>query len=152
MLKLTRTYEDFDGNERTEDFYFGLMPSELLELQNSMNGGLSQLLEKLINEKDIKQIIEYFKKIVLASYGVKSLDGRNFYKDEQIRKEFISTTAYSDIFMDLATDSDAAAKFVKGILPSEEAMKKYKEKLEANNKAVAAKENSDIKVVEIENK
>ena len=130
MIKITKTYEDFDGNERTEDFLFGLMPVELVELQNSMNGGLSQLLEKITKEQDQKQIIEYFKKIVLAAYGVKSLDGRNFYKDDEIRKNFVSSVAYSEIFMDLATDAEMAADFVKKILPSEEAMKKYKEKMD----------------------
>ena len=75
MLKKTHTYYDFDGQQRTEDFYFNLTEAELTELEYSMNGGLSQLLEKIIKEDDQKQIIEYFKKIVIMAYGVKSLDG-----------------------------------------------------------------------------
>ena len=46
MLKKTHTYYDFDGQQRTEDFYFNLTEAELTELEYSMNGGLSQLLEK----------------------------------------------------------------------------------------------------------
>ena len=72
MLKKTHTYYDFDGQQRTEDFYFNLTEAELTELEYSMNGGLSQLLEKIIKEDDQKQIIEYFKKIVIMAYGVKS--------------------------------------------------------------------------------
>ena len=117
MLKKTVNYEDFDGNARTEDLYFNLTEAELTEMELSLNGGLSQLLEKILQENDQKQIIEYFKKIVLMSYGKKSLDGRQFTKNEKIREEFASTAAYSEIFMELATDADAAAVFVNEIMP-----------------------------------
>lgn len=116
MLKKTITYEDFDGRERTEDHYFNLTEAELTEMELSLNGGLSQLLEKILQENDQKQIIEYFKKIVLMSYGKKSLDGRQFMKNEKIREEFASSAAYSEIFMELATDENAAAAFVNGIM------------------------------------
>lgn len=117
MLKKTVTYVDFNENERTEDHYFNLTEAELTEMELSLNGGLSQLLEKILQENDHKQIIEYFKKIVLMSYGKKSLDGRQFVKSDEIRQEFASTAAYSEIFMELATDADAASAFVNGIMP-----------------------------------
>ena len=134
MVKKTITYFDFDNNERTEDFYFNLNPAELYELQNSMNGGLGQLLDKITKEHDQTQIIAYFKKLVLAAYGVKSLDGRTLMKDDQIRKEFESTMAYSEIFMDLATDAKEAAAFVNGVMPPKEVMDKYIKRMEANSK------------------
>ena len=117
MLKKTISYEDFDGNQRTEDHYFNLTEAEITEMELSMNGGLSQLLTKILQENDQKQIIEYFKKIVLMAYGEKSLDGRKFVKNQNIRDEFASTAAYSEIFMELATDADAASAFVKGVMP-----------------------------------
>lgn len=117
MLKKTVTYVDFNENERTEDHYFNLTEAELTEMELSLNGGLSQLLEKILQENDHKQIIEYFKKIVLMAYGKKSLDGRQFVKNDEIRQEFASTAAYSEIFMELATDADAASAFVNGIMP-----------------------------------
>ncbi len=117
MVKKTVTYEDFDGQTRTEDHYFNLTEAELTEMELSLNGGLSQLLEKIIKENDQNQIIQYFKKIVLGAYGIKGLDGRTFMKNEQIRNEFASTMAYSEIFMELATDAKKAADFVNGIMP-----------------------------------
>lgn len=118
MIKKTVTYEDFDGHTRTEDFFFNLTKAELTEMEMSFNGGLSQLLDKIVKENDTKQIIEYFKKIVIDSYGVKSLDGRQFMKNEKLKEEFASTAAYSEIFMELATDSDAASAFINGIIPA----------------------------------
>ena len=117
MIKKTVTYEDFNGQERTEDFYFNLTEAELSEMELSLNGGLSTYLEKIVQENDNEKIIQYFKKIVLMSYGKKSLDGRNFYKNEEIKEDFKSTAAYSKIFMELATDDTAAAAFVNGIIP-----------------------------------
>ena len=129
MVKKTVSYRDFDGNQRTEDYYFNLTPADVVELENSMNGGLSQLLEKITKENDQTQIIQYFKKIVLDSYGVKSLDGRTHVKTEELRNEFKSTMAYSEIFMDLATDAKAAADFVNGIMPPKEVLDKYTERI-----------------------
>lgn len=123
MLKKTLEYEDFDGNRRTEDHYFNLTEAEVTEMELSLNGGLSQLLDKILKENDQKQIIEYFKKIVLMTYGKKSLDGRQFIKNDEIRQEFASTAAYSEIFMELATDADAAAAFVNGVMPKKKAGK-----------------------------
>ena len=118
MLKKTITYEDFNGDSRTEDFYFNLTKAELTEMELSLNGGLSQLLEQIVKENDQKEIIAYFKKIVIGAYGKKSMDGRTFTKNDAIREEFASTAAYSEIFMELATDADAAAAFINGIMPS----------------------------------
>ena len=56
-------------------------------------------------EDNQEQIIKYFKKLVIMAYGVKSLDGRQFVKNDKIREEFASTVAYSDIFMELAHDA-----------------------------------------------
>ena len=133
MVKKTITYKDFDGQERTEDYYFNLTKTELTEMELSMNGGLSTLLEKIIKERDMKQLIEYFKRIVLDSYGEKSLDGRMFVKNEKLKEDFKSTMAYSEIFMELANDDKAAAEFINGILPSDlaEEVKKQEGKIAA---------------------
>lgn len=132
MLKKTHSYVDFDGQQRTEDFYFNLTEAELTELQYSLNGGMSQLLEKIIREQDQQKIVEYFKKIVLMSYGVKSMDGRNHVKNDAIRESFVSTNAYSDIFMELANDANKAAEFINGIMP------KTKERRSPNLTAIQA--------------
>lgn len=119
MVKKTVTYEDFDGNERTEDFYFNLTKAELVDLEVSIGGGFKNKLEQIIKEKNQAEIIKYFKEIVLMSYGHKSLDGRTFIKNDEIRNEFTSTMAYSNIFMELASDDKAAADFVNGIIPKD---------------------------------
>lgn len=118
MLKLTRTYTDYNGSSRTEDFYFNLTQAEITEMELSVDGGLVEMINRITAAKDGKQIIALFKDIVLRAYGEKSADGRRFIKNQELRDAFSQTEAYSDLFMELATDADAAAKFVNGIIPA----------------------------------
>lgn len=126
MIKKTISYEDYDGVQRTEDFYFNLSKPELVEMQLSEAGGLEKKLEKITKEQDIAKIIELMKWIIQKSYGIKSDDGKRFIKNQEVLDNFMQSEAYSELFMELATDADAAAAFVNGILPkglAEEAKK-----------------------------
>lgn len=118
MLKKTMTYVDYDGNERTEDFYFNLSKAELTEMELSHNGGLTKMMEKVVATQDSKKIIEIFKDLVLRAYGEKSLDGRRFIKNQELRDSFAQTEAYSDLFVELAFDAEAASAFINGIVPA----------------------------------
>lgn len=116
---MTKTYTDFDGVTRTEDFYFNLTAAEISEMQLTTEGGLDTYIKRIVDAKDNKSIILLFKELVLKSYGKKSDDGRRFIKNDEVREEFAQTQAYSDIFMELATDETAASKFINGITPQE---------------------------------
>lgn len=118
MLKKTMTYTDFNGVERTEDFYFNLTKAEVAEMEMSTEGGLAERLERIVNAKESTQIVAAFKELILKSYGVKSPDGKRFIKNKEVRDEFEQTEAYSDLFMELATNSEAAAAFVNAIVPA----------------------------------
>lgn len=118
MLKKTITYTDYNNVERTEDFYFNLTEAEIMEMEMSTTGGLAEAIQRVVAAQDAKAIIKIFKDLVLKAYGVKAADGKHFDKDEKLVKEFEYSPAYSIIFMELATDADAAAKFVNGIIPA----------------------------------
>jgi hypothetical protein len=124
MLKKTITYTDFDGNQRTEDFYFNLTKAEVTEMEMSTEGGLSTALKKIVADKDAKRIIETFKDLILRSYGVKSPDGKRFVKNQELRDAFVQTEAYSELFMELATNDNMAAAFVNGIISTITEIKK----------------------------
>ena len=127
-------YTDYDGNEREEEFFFHLNKAEVLEMQMSYDGGLDKVLRKIIEAKDQKRLIEMFKMIILKSYGEKSADGRRFIKNPEIVEAFTQTEAYSELFMLLSTDDDAAAEFINGILPQRliEDAKELAEQTQAN--------------------
>lgn len=117
MFKKTVNYTDYNGQERQEDFYFNLTKAEVLEMELSTTGGLSAMIQGVIDAKDTPQLIKIFKDLVLKSYGKKSPDGRRFIKSAELTEEFAQTEAYSEIFMELATNDEAATAFVQGITP-----------------------------------
>ena len=126
MLKKTITYKDFNEQEVSEDFFFHLSKAELVELEMSHDGGLSDSLKRIVEAEDGKGIIAEFKNIILSAYGVRSSDGRRFTKNQQLREEFESTEAYSELFMELVTNTDSAIEFINGVIPqgmAEEAAK-----------------------------
>lgn len=117
MIKRTITYTDFNDVQHTEDFYFNLSSTEIVDLQFGTEGGLSELMQKIVKEEDAHRIIEMFKMIITASIGVKSEDGKRFIKNDDIRDSFMQSEAYSELFMELAGDAAAAAAFIRGIVP-----------------------------------
>ena len=118
MLKQTIKYTDYNGIEREEDFYFNLSRAELIDLEYSTPGGLKELLERIIKEKDSVKIYQMFNKIVRLSYGEKSDDGKHFKKSKDISDAFCQTEAYSELMMMFIQDAEFAAKFVNGIVPN----------------------------------
>lgn len=118
MLKKTIPYTDYNGVERTEDFYFNLSKAEVMEMEMTTTGGLADQITKIVAAKDNPSIIKIFKDLVLKAYGEKSPDGKRFIKNDELRTAFSETEAYSNLFMELATDANAATLFVNGIVPS----------------------------------
>lgn len=119
MVKRTITFIDYNGKERTEDHYFNYTEAELSELEWSKNGGFSEYVKRIVQAQDMEQISSVFKRVVLESYGIKSLDGRRFQKGEnhEFAKEFMETPAYNKLFMDLMTTKGALAAFFNELVP-----------------------------------
>ena len=118
MLKKTITYTDFNGDKRTEDFYFNFTKAELVELEVGTEGGLGEKIQKAVDAKNQLEIMTIFKDFIRKSYGIKSEDGLRFEKSEEISNAFMQTEAYSELFMELCTNEEAAASFVNAIIPN----------------------------------
>jgi hypothetical protein len=117
MLKKTIQYVDYDGNTRKEDFYFNLTKAEIAEMELSTQGGMTKKIEQITMTQNQEELITIFKDMIIKSYGVKSPDGKRFIKSQQLREEFMQTEAYSDLFIELASDAKVAADFINGVLP-----------------------------------
>lgn len=118
MLKKTMTYTDYNGNVRTEDFYFNLTKAECQEMNLVVSGGLEETIKSLIATHNNREIVNIFKEFILRAYGQKSPDGRRFIKSDELRAEFSQTEAYSDLFMELASDAQKAAEFFNAVIPN----------------------------------
>nr|DAV94815.1 MAG TPA: hypothetical protein [Caudoviricetes sp.] len=114
------TTVDFGGTERTEDYYFNLTKAEIMEMQLCTDGGFVETVKKIVEAKNQLELTHLFKKIICASYGVLSPDGRKFVKNQQVLDDFMATQAYSDLYIELLSgDGKAAEDFVNGILPKD---------------------------------
>ena len=127
MFKKTISYTDYNGVERKEDFYFNLSKAELTEMELSIDGGLSEMIRRVVEAKDVPTLIKIFKELILKSYGEKSPDGKRFIKNKELTDAFVQTEAYSNLFMELSSDDQAAAAFVNGIIPADVAEKRANE-------------------------
>lgn len=117
MLKKPITYVDYDGNQRTENHWFNLDEAEILELQMRYPGGMSAMLQKMVEEEDGAKILATIKEIIMMAYGEKSLDGKYFEKSHEKSVRFTQSRAYSALLMELYRDAGAAADFMNKIIP-----------------------------------
>lgn len=118
MIKKTITYIDFNGNERTEDFFFNLNKAELMRMELGVKGGMTEMMNRMIAAQDAPAMMEVFEELVRKSYGVKTPDGRGFVKRPEDYEAFKSTEAYSELFVELITNPDACAEFFNGVIPA----------------------------------
>lgn len=128
MLNKTVTYEDYNGNQRTDELWFNLTKTEILKLTMDLpdntlpddpaNVDNEKLAARLFEKLGNKGILEFIETLLIKSYGVKSEDGRRFIKTPEMAVEFSQTPAYDAIMMEFMTDTEAVTKFVNGVIPS----------------------------------
>lgn len=140
MLKKTIEFVDYDGNKRVEDFYFNLSEAELVDMETSTVGGLTQTIRKMISAQDQQAMLSLVKDLIRKAYGEKSPDGRRFVKSKEISDGFEQTEAYSNLFMELMSSADAMSNFIKSIIPQT-----LKERLDESDTDT----NSDVKQLSV---
>jgi len=123
MITKTIKYTDYNGTEREENFLFHLTKAELMEMEMGTEGGLTGMIKRIVETQDAPSIMKIFKEIILKAYGEKSADGKRFIKVNDsgvpLSVGFSQTEAYSQLFMELASDDVAAVNFIKGIIPAD---------------------------------
>lgn len=134
MLKKTIKYTDYNGVERTEDFYFNFTKTELTKLETSKEGGLAESINKIINSVDVSKMVDTFETIILKAYGEKSDDGKYFNKSEEISERFSHTEAFNILFLELINDPEKAGEFIISVMPSD-VQGQIKDKLNETNPA-----------------
>lgn len=119
------TFTDYNGLEHTRTFYFNLSKSELLRLQLSIGGGLTEYAKRLMDTEDMVHLSELFEKLILMSYGEKTDDGMHFIKEDENGKKladmFKQTAAYDELYTELCTNEQSAIEFFNSVIPAEAA-------------------------------
>lgn len=116
MITKTITYTDFLDEERTETFRFNLSEAELMKWELSKEGTLTEHIKRIQETVDVPKLIELYSELIDRSYGIMDPTGRKFVKTKEALEDFKATNAYSDLYMELATNQDKGAEFIAGVV------------------------------------
>ena len=134
-------YVDAAGNAVEEELYFNLTKAEITEMEYSVKGGLSKMLETVSTTKDPHTVIQVVKDLVLRAYGERFTDSKGisrFAKNQDIRDAFAATEAYSELFMSFVQNPDAFNEFVIAIMPLDMQAEIRKTMTDGNTPAITA--------------
>jgi hypothetical protein len=148
MYKKNITYTDFNGDERTDAFYFNLSDAEILELQVSYGGDMSRIMSNMLEKRDAKGLLGIITDLIQTSYGEKSSDGKRFMKNQEIKDSFITTDAYSKLVLELLNDEKEFEKFMTNVIPSAK-REALNEMIRKREQSITDDDENDDKVVDI---
>lgn len=130
MISKTIKYTDYNDIEREETFLFNLSKAELMEMELAVPGGYTEYLKRIVAAQNVPELANVFKELILKTYGVKSDDGKRFIKSKELTDAFEQTEAYSELYMELATNTESAIAFINGVIPKKLAEEVEKAKAE----------------------
>ena len=124
MIKKTIRYVDpFTEESQTMDAYFHLTKHDMLMMEARHKEGYQAYLMRIVDAKDGTTILNTFTDLIGQAYGIRHSrangNGDAFIKDPTHTQEFLSSEAYSELLMELATDANAGAEFVNGLFPKQ---------------------------------
>lgn len=117
MVTKTFQYIDYNGNSQIETLYFNMNKAEIAAMQVRMDGKFIDHLKMLVEGRKIEELFNFFRDVVLDSYGEKSEDGKRFYKTPEMRKDFEASIVFSELIAELMQDPKKVSAFTRAILP-----------------------------------
>ena len=136
MYKKEITYKDYDGTVKTEDKWFHLKRTDVLEIAAGLPDAITDEIEdyqtnKNKNKDNIGHLIydalgkagvmKFIRDLILKSYGIRSRDGMSFEKSEEISYKFSQTLAFEQLYFDMVTNDDVFNEFVAKVIPRDDA-------------------------------
>lgn len=134
-------YVDFNDTEREETFYFHLSQADLIKIEAQYEGGFEAYANRMVEARKTEDLVNVLDDLIARSYGVKSLDGRQFVKNETVLNDFKQTQAYSDLFIQLLSDDKAAEEFIIGIMPRDVDKDEIKRQVEKKKSEILGESN-----------
>lgn len=160
MIKKTISFVDFNNTTRSEEHYFNLTKADVVQMELGAKGNsLTEYLQQVVNSENGAELLAVLDDFLSKSYGVKSVDGRNFMKSPEIYAQFRSSNAYSEFFMEMLENPTEMARFFTELInvnsavnpdlsPSEQA-RQASEALMQGRKAAETKSTSFVKTPDV---
>ena len=151
MIKKTLTFEDFEGNERTKDFYFHMNQVEFSKLNGEIPGGLEKRMQTIIQDQDEDALLRMIDLLVSRSFG-KFDEEDEFTKIDRngrpLYEKFVNTDAYDKLIIELIQSEKNIVTFLTGIMPKNiqgKIEEEYKKQQEANRPKLTPVDNAPAK-------
>lgn len=132
MFKKEITFKDYNGTEKTKDFWFHLKKTELLELAAELPDYVTDNIfdddgnpiepdigHEIYEALGKKGVMKYIKSVILKAYGVRSRDGKTFEKSDELTYKFSQTLAFEQLYLDMITKDDALVEFLNAVIPND---------------------------------
>lgn len=123
MIKKTITSEDFDGNQKTKDYYFHMNQVEFAKLNSEVPGGLEKTIQDIIANQDQGAMLRLVDLLVSRSYGERDEEDGGFTKigknGRPLYEKFVNTSAYDNLIIELIQGEKNIVTFLSGIMPKE---------------------------------
>lgn len=137
MFKKTMKFDDLEGNEVEQTFYFNFTKKELVEMMEFEQ--LEEKLERLTKPttetglsqvENARQAYDTFQDLILRAYGEKGADNVTFVKNERTKEYLKSHVAFVEIIFEFVENPKLAAEFVEKCFP-EKLVKQAKKEIES---------------------
>lgn len=116
IKKIVKIADPMTGTERKVECYFHLTQGELAEMQIATEGGLTEVLQAVVDSKNAHLIVQFFRAILLKAHGEKTEEGE-FWKNVKRTEIFASSEAYSQIVCWLLQcEPEEMKKFMEGVM------------------------------------
>lgn len=124
MYKFKVKYTDLDDNEREEELLFNYTDDELLAWQAD-HGNLVNYLNRMVNQFNAQELMDWLSAFIIGAYGIKSDDGRIFDKSSEYVKTFKDSVPFHTYYQLILRNKSEAEKFIMNVVP-----KKFKEEIQ----------------------
>lgn len=144
MFKKTMKFEDLDGNEVADTFYFNFNKKELAEMIEF--GNLEEKMEKLSmpveksglsQQENTRMAYDIFQDWILDAYGQKSADNLSFEKSPELRRYWQGHVAFVELIWEMIEKPQLATEFIENCMPPK-MVAAAKEELKQKHKGLEA--------------
>ena len=125
MFKKTMTFDDLEGNEVSQTFYFNYTKKEVMELLEfkQLEAKIAHLTTPtsesgLSEPENAKMAYDIFQELILDAYGEKGADNVTFVKNERTREYLKNHVAFVEIIFEFLENPELAAQFIENCLPA----------------------------------
>lgn len=117
-VKRTITFNDIDGHEVTEEWYFDLGVTDVMDMDivHEHPDDVAEYVMSIMKNRKTKELLQLWRELLMRAVGKRV--GNRLVKGDDIMVEFRHGGAFEKLFAELIEDPKAGADFFNAIFPA----------------------------------